>query len=193
MFDLTVNVFGIEMNVWAQVCGFLMLVFLVLGYMTKDRAYFVLTLIGSVFCIFESLILKVWSSAISVFIVCVRNLLIIYFQKKNQKFPFFIIVCILAAVAITGVVSTFVEKTPWALLPPVLTFTDCFFAMLRSQKQLKISVVFTAFGYIIFNAHAGAYVGVIRQIIAFIFSIAGLIKYVKQLKNGEAINENSTK
>lgn len=191
MFDQVITVFGIQMNLWAQICGFLMLVFLVLGYMTKDRAFFVLTLIGSVFCIFESLILRVWSSAISVFLVCIRNVLIIHFEKRGKPLPKAVPIAILSAVTITGIVSIFTEKTAWALVPPVLTFTDCFFSMLRPQKQLKISVCFTAFGYIIFNYNAGAYVGAIRQVIAFIFSILGLIKFLKQQKITEANVENN--
>jgi len=182
MFDRTIVLFGTTVNLAAQIFGFAMLVFLALGYLTHGRAYFVLTLLGSVCCVMESLVLKAWSSAFAAVMVCVRNLFIIYYGKKGGKVPPAICWTIIACVGVMGVASTvFIEKDVWSLLPPALTIADSFFATLRPEKELKIALIPIAFGYTLFNYHVGAYVGSIRQIIAFTVSVAGYIKYKKYL------------
>lgn len=188
MFDLTVEVFGVQVNLFAQIFGFAMLVFIALGYITRDRVYFILTLAGSFCCVMESIVLKVWSSAFAAAMVCVRNVFILEYGKKNRKVPSVICWTIIAAVGLCGIISTVIEKNLWSMVPPALTVADSFFATLRPQKELKIALIPIAFGYIIFNFYAGAYVGVIRQIIAFIAGIIGLIRYNKYLKSEQYIS-----
>lgn len=198
MFDLQVELFGLQVNLFAQIFGLIMLVFTVLGYLTHDRAYFVLTLCGSVCCIFESVVLYKWSSAVAVFLVCVRNCLILYYGKKGKKLPAWVAYLIIAVVAVSGVVFTFIEKDVWSLLPPVLTVADSFFATRRPERELKIALIPISFGYVLFNYHAGAYVGVVRQILVFVAGIVGFIKYVFYLKktrqdNAEKENPNENR
>lgn len=187
MFDVTVELFGLQVNLFAQIFGFAMLVFTAIGYLTRDRTYFILTLCGSVCCIFESLVLYAWSSAIAVFLVCVRNCFILFYGKKGQRVPTWICYAIIATVAVSGIVSTILEHDIWSILPPVLTIADSFFATLRPQRELKIALIPISFGYVLFNYHVGAYVGVVRQILVFIAGVVGLIKYTVYLKRKETV------
>lgn len=193
MFDLTVEIFGYQVNLFAQIFGLGMLVFIALGYVTRDRVYFILTLLGSCCCVMESVVLKAWSSAFAAALVCVRNVLILTYGKKGKKVSPLICWVIIAVVAVGGAVGTVIEKDLWAILPPVLTMADSFFASLRPQKELKIAIIPIAFGYILFNFHVGAYVGVIRQIIAFIAGIIGLVRYLKYLKKAGVVTGEPAK
>lgn len=192
MFDVTVELFGLQVNLFAQIFGFAMLVFTAIGYLTRDRAYFILTLCGSVCCIFESLVLYAWSSAIAVFLVCVRNCFILYYGKKGKRVPKAICYAVIAIVAVSGIVSTILEHDLWSIFPPVLTVADSYFATLRPQRELKIALIPISFGYVFFNYHVGAYVGVVRQILVFIAGIVGLIKYIVYLKNKENVSVKAT-
>lgn len=192
MFEKTFVLFGIEMNISAQVFGMLMFIFVAIGYLTKGKTYFALTLCSSICCIFESLVLKVWSSAISVFLVAVRNILILSYSKNSQRPPRLWCYIIIALVVIEGVIFTFIEQDIWSALPPLLTVAETYFAFDKQEKHLKAAIIGISFGYVLFNAHAGAYVGVVRQIFVCGFAIAGFIKYIKWLKKqqNEVLNEN---
>lgn len=191
---MNVTIWGLEVNLAAQAFGAATLIFTVLGYLSKGEKYFKLTLFGCLFCLFESLALKAYSAAACSAIMLTRNIFILQYIKNNKTPTVFFTAMTVIAFAAAGAVCMCFEKTILSAVPPVLSVADTLLSVRKNPLVLKIGLLFISSGYLAFNFYIGAYVGVLRQAIVFTASVAGLIKYIKEIKKSAArgdIKENS--
>lgn len=183
---MIVTIFGIEVNLLAQFFGFIMLIFIVMSYNVHDNKYFIYMTVAFFFCALESITLGSITNFICCLVSIARSLSVLYYRKRDMDIPKWLPIILILPIFSIGVWAV-VTKCPWyQLMPPVLIITLTILTIQKSMFVLKTGSIFIESGLMVFNFFIGAYVGVIRQLIAVISVIVGLIRYSRSLKKGEA-------
>lgn len=183
---MIVTIFGIEVNLLAQLFGFIMLIFIVMSYNVHDNKYFIYMTVAFFFCALESITLGSITNFICCLVSIARSLSVLYYRKRDMDIPKWLPIILILPIFSIGVWAV-VTECPWyQLMPPVLIITLTILTIQKSMFVLKTGSIFIESGLMVFNFFIGAYVGVIRQLIAVISVIVGLIRYSRSLKKGEA-------
>lgn len=183
---MTLTIFNTEVNLLAQLFGLIMLIFIVMSYNVHDNKYFVYMTVAFFFCALESITLGSITNFICCLVSIARSLSVLHYRKHNLDIPKWLPVVLILPIFAIGVWAA-VTKCPWyQLMPPILIITLTILTMQKSMFVLKSGSIFIESGLMVFNFFIGAYVGVIRQLIAVISVIVGLVRYSKALKTGEA-------
>ncbi len=175
---MTVTILGLEVNVLAQVFGFFMMIFLIMSYQFKGEKLLVFMAIAYVFCLGEAITLHAVSNIVCTSVSIIRNLVIVWYMRKDKKVPTFITIVMLLPIVAVLIYS--IVQLPWyECLPPIFVITFSILASTNNNAVIKIGSVFLESGYLVFDLFIGAYVGVIRQVIAVVAVIVGVIRYFK--------------
>ena len=183
---MTVIIWGVEVNIVAQIFGFLMMLFLIASYQFKGVKLLLLMAVAYCFCFLEAFFLGVISNMICAFVSIVRNVILAWLFSKDKKSPVWLTAVLLMPIIAVLIYS--IMFSPWyESMPPILVITFSVVASFKNEKLLKGACIGIESGYLIFDIFIGAYVGVIRQVISVISAIFGFIRYVKGAKNEEKL------
>ena len=183
---MTVTIFNTEVNLLAQLFGFIMLIFIVISYNVHDNKYFVFMTFAFFFCALESITLGSITNFICCLVSIFRSLSVLHYRKHDRDIPKWLPIALILPIFTIGVWAAVTDNPWYQLMPPVLIIALTILTLQKSIFVLKTGSIFIESGLMVFNFFIGAYVGVIRQLIAVISVIIGLIRYSKALKIGEA-------
>ncbi len=185
---MIVTLFGVEVNLLAQLFGLIMLIFIVISYNVHDNKYFIFMTVAFSFCALESITLGSITNFICCLVSIARSLSVLYYRKRDLDIPKWLPVVLIVPIFAIGVWAVVTDNPWYQLMPPVLIITLTILTMQKSMFILKTGSIFIEAGLMVFNFFIGAYVGVIRQAIAVISVIVGLIRYHRALQKGEAFD-----
>lgn len=189
----SVEIFGMLVNIPAQVCGLAGLVFIIAAYQMDKRRLLVFQLIGYVFCLAEALLVSGWIGTVTTFCAMIRNaIMILYRFRYDRELPQWITIALVAITwlgclpfYITGVAGAWYDYFP----PALLSFsTIC--AVNKNFYVLKFGAFVHEAGYIAYHSSVGAYIGIVRQVIlaaGIIISVARMIIADKKAKKDAII------
>lgn len=187
MIFLTFTVFGLEINILAQVFDIIALMLTVISYQGSKAKYLVFYSAATVLFSAEAFVLGAYTGVICNTVSIIRNMTILFYLKKDRELPKLLVWIFMIPFAIIAVIYVIkldiVSAAPAAFCLTMSIATAC-----KSEGTLKTASVFVESGYAVYSFAIGAYVGVIRQIFAVGSAIVGTVRYYKgkQRKKEEA-------
>lgn len=179
-----VRVFGVTVNLFAQIAGLAGLGLIVWAYQLRKKGFLILSTAAMLFFLAESCILYADADTFTGIVLnaaaIVRNLLMLLcLVRFRRELPVWATLCLLAAV---WAACAFRLNAWYTWLPPVLqtVFTLC--SVSKNYYCLKAGALALEGGNLFYNASVGAYVGVLRQVILVAGVVAGLVLYALRQK-----------
>ena len=162
-----IELFGIRMNLYAQIAGLIGLVLIVCSYQLRKTAFLALSGVAFVFFLAESCLLYADSDTFTGIVLnaaaLVRNAIMFLFAVRfHRETPVWVAVCLLVPV---WVLCAFHLGAWYTWLPPVLQTVYTFLALPRNYYCLKAGAFIIESGNLFYNAAVGAYAGVVRQVV----------------------------
>lgn len=175
-----IYVFNIKINILAQVFGLIGLIFVVIAYQKNDKLSF-LKYCNLQFCftIIESLFLLAYTSVFKIGAGLFRNLILVYYLKKNKHMPK---VWNLIFILMVIIPSMFFINNWFAILPVISSVVSTVVTCQKNFKILKCGGIVVEIISMTHSLCVGAYVGFVRQSVILVAIIIGLIKYIKYEK-----------
>lgn len=179
-----VTVFGLRVNLYAQIAGAAGMIVLVWAYQLKKKGFLAVSSAAMALFLAESCLLYADADTFTGFVLnaaaIVRNLLMLLcLVRFRRELPVWATLCLLAAV---WAACAFRLNAWYTWLPPVLqtVFTLC--SVSKNYYCLKAGALALEGGNLFYNASVGAYVGVLRQVILVAGVVAGLVLYALRQK-----------
>lgn len=179
-----VEIFGVSVNLYAQIVGTVGLVLIVWSYQLQKTGYLILSTVAMAVFLIESCLLYADADTFTGIVLnaaaVVRNLLMLFWRKRFQKeLPVWIAFCLLAVV---WAICAFRLTAWYTYLPPVLQTIYTFCALSKNYFCLKGGALVLEGGNLFYNASVGAYTGVLRQIVLVIGVIFSTVSYALSLR-----------
>lgn len=172
-----VLVFGVRVNLYAQIAGAAGMVALVWAYQLKKEGFLAVSSAAMALFLAESCLLyadaDTFTSIVLNAAAIVRNLLMLLcLVRFRRELPVWAALCLLAAV---WAACAFRLNAWYTWLPPVLQtiFTLC--SVSKNYYCLKAGALVLEGGNLFYNASVGAYIGVLRQVILVAGVIGGMV------------------
>ena len=177
---MIVFLFGLQINVLAQIFGFFGLVIMCLSFFQKNKkGYAGVMVIAHIFFALEAFVLKGYSNVVTNLVGVLRNGTLFCFLLKKDKDPPKWCIWLFAVLAVSG--AAFFIDSVWAVIPVVCFLLQCVYLMSKSFMFLKFGSLITEGSMCAYNIFMGAYIGGIRQVIACTLLIISIVKYKKSL------------
>ncbi len=172
-----VRVFGVTVNLFAQIAGLAGLVLIVWAYQLRKKGFLILSTAAMLFFLAESCILYADADTFTGIVLnaaaIVRNLLMLLFLCRfRREMPPWAAVCLLLPV---WAVCAFHVSAWYTWLPPLLQTVYTFCALSKNYFVLKGGAFVLESGNLFYHAAVGAYVGIVRQIMLVTSVVAGTI------------------
>lgn len=171
-----IEIFGLQINVYAQIFGLIGLIFVVIAYQANEKLkYLRFTNISFLFTICEAFILGAITSAIKITTGIIRNIVVAIYIKKNKKMPMWFNIIFIAMAILPSLffIYSFIDWFP-IMSSIASTIATC----QNNYKLLKAGGILVEIFAMVHSIYIGAYIGFIRQFIILISIIIGLIKYI---------------
>lgn len=179
-----VEIFGVTVNLYAQIVGTVGLVVIVWSYQLKKTAYLALSTLAMAIFLAESCLLYADADTFTGIVLnaaaIVRNLLMLLWRARfGRELPAPIALCLLAVV--WGVCAF--RLTAWyTFLPPALQTVYTLCSLSKNYFVLKVGALVLESGNLFYNASVGAYIGILRQVVLVISVIVSTIAYASALR-----------
>lgn len=179
--NIVVTIFGLEVNVLAQVFGLIGLILMCISFFQNDkRGYAGVMMIAHIFFAAEALTVKGYSNVVTNSTGIVRNGTVYCSLVKRKKDPPKWSIWLFAVIAVS--VAAFFIDDAWSALPVACFVLQCVYLASENFMFLKIGSLITESSMFFYNVFMGAYIGGVRQIIACTMLVLSIIKYKKTLK-----------
>lgn len=181
---LYVELWGLRVNVYAQIAGFVGMAVLVWSYQLRRKGFFVVNTLAMAIFLLESCLLYADADTFTGIVLnvaaIVRNLLMLFCTVRlRRELPFWA-----AGLLLVGVwaVCAFRLGAWYTWLPPVLQtiFTLC--SLKKNYYLLKAGALVLEGGNFFYNLCVGAYIGVLRQVIILCGLVAGIVVHFHRLR-----------
>lgn len=181
---LYIEIFGLSVNLYAQIAGTVGLVLIVWSYQLKKTAYLALSTVAMAVFLVESCLLYADADTFTGIVLnaaaIVRNLLMLLWRQKfGRELPAWIAVILLAAV---WTVCAFRLGAWYTYLPPALQTVYTLCALSKNYFCLKTGALILESGNLFYNASVGAYIGILRQVVLVIGVVVSMISYALSLR-----------
>lgn len=185
-----VEIFGQQVNLYAQIVGFVGLVVIAWSYQLKKLGYLAVSTVAMAIFLAESCILYADSDTFTGIVLnaaaVVRNLLMILFLRRyGREMPAWVAVCLLVPV---WIICVFGFGAWYTYLPPALQTVYIFCALSKNYYCLKGGALVLEGGNLFYNASVGAYVGILRQVVLVTSVIVSTIVYFVHSRRERAAN-----
>lgn len=181
---LYVELWGLRVNVYAQIAGFVGMLVLIWSYQLRRKGFFVVNTLAMAIFLLESCLLYADADTFTGIVLnaaaIVRNLLVLFCSVRlGRDLPVWAAVLLLAAI---WAICAFRLGVWYTWLPPVLQtiFTLC--SVKKNYYLLKAGALVLEGGNFFYNLYVGAYIGVLRQVLILCGLIAGVAVHIHRLR-----------
>ena len=175
-----VNIYGIEINIPAQIFGLIGLVFVVIAYQKAEKIdYLRYCNYQFFFTVFESLILGSITGVIKIVVGICRNSILSRYLRQGRDMPkiFCAVFVLIAVVPSLCFVYSIID-----IFPIITCVISTLMICQRNFKLLKIGGMIVEIISMTHSLLIGAFVGFFRQFLIFVSILIGLIRYMRQEK-----------
>lgn len=174
-----IQIFGVTVNLYAQIVGTAGLIVIVWAYQLKKTAFLSLSSAAMAIFLAESCILYADADTFTGIVLnaaaIVRNLLMLFFLRRyGREMPPWAAACLLVPV---WAICAFRLTAWYTWLPPALQTVYTFCALSKNYFVLKGGALALEGGNLFYNASVGAYVGVVRQIVLVVGVVVSTVVY----------------
>ena len=175
-----ITIYGLQINIWAQIFGLIGLIFVVIAYQKKSkRDYLIYCNYQFSFTIFEAAILGSITGVIKIFVgICRNAILSMYISHGRTMSKYLCVVFVLVAV----IPSMFFVYSYIDIFPIITCVISTLMICQRNFKLLKVGGMIVEIISMSHSLLIGAYIGFIRQFIIFVSIFIGLIRYIRYEK-----------
>lgn len=175
------------MNIPAQILGLIGIIINIIGIQLKNKKSiliaFLLANLSFALCF---VFLKSYSGSLICFVAAIQTLINYLFEKKNKKFPLYLII-IFILVSLTCGFLTY--KTLKDLLPVAcsLLYTTCIIQY--KESNIRVLTLINIILWTIYDFIVGAYTAGINDIMLIVSTVIAIIRYdvIGKLKNMDKI------
>lgn len=158
----------------AQICGAIVLVFMVISVQFKTKEKIVMcSVLGNVFAAIQFFLLGALTGAVISVINTIRCLIFYLYKKKDIK-PSFVILIIFEIIAIISGITSWQDI--WSLIPIIVTIIYTYGLWQDNVKIIRITTGMAGFGWTIYDIVVRAYVGAVQETCQLISAIIALYK-----------------
>ena len=186
---MIIEILGVEVNLLAQIIDLLAVAILILSYQGGRRKYLLFSSLASAFFCAESVVLFAYPNVVCNLVTIVRNLSILYCDKRKIKFPVYAVILTLIPIIAVGIYM-FLLGDYMSVLPSIAALLFTYISLQKNIYMLKIGALIAELCYLVYNFYIGAYVGVIRQVVVVGSVIVALVNVIKLNKVKGGKNEN---
>lgn len=175
-----INIYGLEVNIYAQIFGLVGLIFVVIAYQKpKKLDYLRYCNYQFFFTIFEALILDSITGVIKIATGICRNSTLAHHIRKGKPMPrwYSLIFIVVAVVPSLFFVHSYVD-----IFPIITCVISTLMICQNNFKLLKVGGMIVELISMTHSLLIGAYIGFVRQFMIFVSIIIGLIRYIKREK-----------
>ena len=181
---LYVEVFGVQVSLYAQIVGAVGMVILVWSYQLGKTKYLIVSSVAMAVFLAESCLLYADADTFTGIVLnaaaIVRNLLMLFWEKRfRRELPAWTAILLLAVV---WAVCAPRLGAWYTYLPPVLQTVYTLCALPKNYFCLKAGALVLESGNLFYNASVGAYIGVLRQIVLVCSVIVSTAVYTVRLQ-----------
>ncbi len=178
------ELFGLQINLFAQIAGTIGMVVLVWSYQLKKVRYLIVSTAAMAIFLLESCLLYADADTFTGIVLnaaaIVRNLLMLFsLLRFRRELPVWAALLLLALVWAICAPRLGAWYT-W--LPPVLQTVYTLCSLSKNYFVLKGGALILEGGNLFYNASVGAYIGVLRQVVLVTGVIVGTISYALRQK-----------
>lgn len=178
------EIFGVQVNLYAQIVGAVGMIVLVWSYQLKKKSYLVVSTAAMALFLVESVLLyadaDTFTGTVLNAAAIVRNLLMLFWLVRfKRELPVWAALCLLAVV---WAICAFRLGAWYTWLPPVLQTVYTLCALAKNYFCLKAGALVLEGGNLFYNASVGAYIGVVRQVVLVCGVVIGTISYAVRLR-----------
>lgn len=164
----------ININILAQILGFIALIFIVLSYQnTKKEKFLLIQIFANIFFGLQYFTLKAFSALCSSIVSLIRTIVFFKYEKQNKKAPFLILIVILITISILGI---FTFEGIYSLIPIAIALAYSYGTWQNNLKLTYIIGIIASILWIYYNFLVGAYVSIIGSVFELLASLIGFIK-----------------
>ena len=181
------ELFGLQINLFAQIAGTIGMVVLVWSYQLKKVRYLIVSTAAMAIFLLESCLLYADADTFTGIVLnaaaIVRNLLMLFsLLRFRRELPVWAALLLLALVWAICAPRLGAWYT-W--LPPVLQTVYTLCSLSKNYFVLKGGALILEGGNLFYNASVGAYIGVLRQVVLVTGVIVGTISYALRQKSAQ--------
>ena len=176
---MTIELFGLEVDLLAQVFGFLGLLAMCISFFCKDKkGYAGVMVFAHLLFAAEAFTLGGYSNVVTNSTGALRNGTVFVFLQKKKKDPPGWSMLLFAAVAVGG--AAFFLDGVLSVIPVACFLFQCAYLASKNFLFLKFGSLAVEGTMCVYNVFMGAYVGAIRQIVACSVLIVSIVNYFKE-------------
>ncbi len=163
------------MFIAAQIIAFLALIANVIAIQLKKKKQILFFWIFAAFLFTLSFIfLQAYSGAIACAIAGVQTTLSYFFEKRNKKFPFWLVII---SIFVSLLAGFFTYQRPLDLLPIIAAIIYVYSIIQTQEKFIRQLTLLNLFIWIIYDFVIGAYVTSISAAIFVVSTIIAIFRY----------------